>query len=120
MKAWFVAGVIVFSMSPLNTFAEDNQKIHGYLVDTICAQSKAAKKPGYAANHDKKCHLMPECIKSGYSLMTADEKVFNFDASGNEQALTLIKATDRDKDWKVVVSGKINGDTIAVTSIALE
>lgn len=33
---------------------------------------------------------------------------------------TLIRATDKDKEWKVVVTGKIDGQTIAVNSITLQ
>jgi hypothetical protein len=63
---------------------------------------------------------MDACVKSGYSLVTADKKVLNFDAKGNELALALIKQTDHDKDWKVAVTGKVTGDTIAVTDIKLQ
>jgi hypothetical protein len=97
----------------------DRQKISGYLVDSVCADGHATE-PGYVEKHDKRCQLMDGCIKSGYSLVTADKKVLKFDSKGNEQALALIKATDRDKEWKVVVTGKVNGQTIAVSSIALE
>ena len=97
----------------------NSQKISGYLVDTVCAAGHATE-PGYVANHDKKCQLMDACIKSGYSLVTSDLKVLKLDQKGAEQALALIKATDKDKDWKVVVTGKVDGQTIAVNSIALE
>jgi hypothetical protein len=96
-----------------------DQKVAGYLVDAVCAGNHATE-PGYAANHDKTCNLMDGCIKSGFSLITSDLKVLKFDAKGNEQALALIKATDKDKDWKVVVTGKVDGQTLAVRSIALQ
>jgi hypothetical protein len=98
---------------------QSDQKISGYLVDAVCAGHHATEA-GYAANHDKKCNLMDVCVKSGYSVITADQKVLKFDTKGNEQALALIKATDKDKDWKVVVTGKVEGQTIAVTSLAVE
>ncbi len=118
-KTGLLRGLLVLGVASLSMFAQDNQKVHGYLVDAICAKNHA-KEPGYAANHDKKCNLMAVCVKSGYSLITADQKVLKFDAKGAEQALHLIQATEKDKDWKVVVTGKVDGDTIAVTSIALE
>ena len=63
---------------------------------------------------------MEGCIKSGYSVVTADHKVLKFDRKGNEQALALIKATDKDKEWKVVVTGKVDGQTMAVRAITLQ
>lgn len=97
----------------------DVQRISGHLVDAVCAKNHSTE-PGYAANHDKRCNLMDGCVKSGYSVITGDNKVLKFDQNGNEQALALIKATDKDKDWKVVVTGKVEGQAIAVTSIALQ
>ena len=119
MKTGLLGGLLVLGALSLSMVAQDSQKVHGYLVDAVCAKNHA-KEPGYAANHDKKCNLMAVCVKSGFSLITPDQKVLKFDAKGNEEALNLIQATDKDKDWKVAVTGKVDGDTIAVTSIALE
>ena len=119
MKIGLLVGLVALYGLSSNMFAQDNQKIHGYLVDAVCAGNHA-KEPGYAANHDKKCNLMDVCVKSGFSVITPDQHVLKFDAKGNEQALGLVKATDKEKDWKVVVTGKVDGQTIAVTSIALE
>ena len=63
---------------------------------------------------------MAACIKSGYSLILADNKVRKFDPKGNEQALAFIKATDKDKALRVAVTGTVEGQTITVKSIALE
>jgi hypothetical protein len=119
IKTGLLGELLVVGALSFSVFAQDNQKVHGYLVDAVCAKNHATE-PGYAANHDKKCNLMAVCQKSGYSLITADQKVLKFDAKGAEQALHLIQATEKDKDWKVVVTGKVDGDTIAVMSIALE
>ena len=62
---------------------------------------------------------MDGCIKSGYSLILADHKVPKFDPKGAEQALAFIKATDKDKDLKVIVTGTVEGQTLTVKSIAL-
>lgn len=119
MKAGLLAGAVLFCALSGSLAAQDEQTVHGYLVDAVCARNHATE-PGYGANHQKKCSLMDVCVKSGFSVITADQKVFKFDAKGSQQALNLIKATDKDKDWKVAVTGKVDGDTIAVTSIALE
>jgi hypothetical protein len=95
------------------------QPIRGTLMDIACS-SHHATEAGYTESHDKKCLLMDGCVKSGYSLVTADKKVLKFDAKGNELALSFIKNTNRDKDWKVAVDGAVKGDTIAVTNIRLQ
>ena len=118
-KTNVLAGVAILVALGLSTTAQVNQKVNGYLVDGICAKNHA-KEPGYGANHDKNCSLMDVCTKSGFSLILPDQNVLKFDAAGNEQALSLIKGTEKDKGWKVVVTGKVDGQTIAVTSIALE
>jgi len=45
------------------------QAMKGHLVDVMCT-SHHATEAGYAEKHDKKCLLMDECVKSGYSLVT--------------------------------------------------
>jgi hypothetical protein len=120
MKQYLLGmSLIAVGLSATITGQSSTQKISGYVVDTVCAVGSGTK-PGYAANHDKTCHLMAGCIKSGYSLVTADNKVLKFDQKGADLALALIKATDKDKDWKVVVTGKVDGQTIAVDTIALQ
>ena len=94
------------------------QTFDGFLVDAVCAGNHATE-PGYVEKHDKACNLMDGCIKSGFSLVTSDLKVLKFDAKGNEQALALIKATEKDKDWKVTVTGSVEGSTLTVSSIKL-
>ena len=63
---------------------------------------------------------MDACVKSGYSLVSADGKVLKFDQKGNDLALELIKKTEKDKNWTVAVDGKVTGDTIAVSEIKLQ
>lgn len=111
--------VVVVSLAIPAAGQSNSQKFTGYLVDAVCAGNHATE-PGYAENHDKNCNLMEGCIKSGYSLIMADHKVLKFDSKGNEQALAFIKATDKDKSWKVMVTGTVEGQTLTVKSIALD
>ena len=113
------ASLVVLGVTVSAAGQGGSQRISGHLVDGVCARNHATE-PGYVEKHDKQCQLMDGCIKSGYSLVTADKKVLKFDQKGVETALALIKATDKDKDWKVTVTGKVDGDTIAVDSIKLE
>ena len=118
MKKSLLAVIVALGLAAALS-GQSDQKINGWLVDSVCAGHHATE-PGYAANHDKKCNLMDVCVKSGYSVITADQKVYKLDQKGAEQALALLKATDKDKDWKVVVTGTVDGQNIAVTSIALQ
>ena len=99
--------------------AQGQETVNGHLIDLRCAAQHAGEA-GFAANHNKECLLMDKCVKSGYGVLTADNKLIKFDNQGNREALKLIKATDKDKDWKVTVTGKVTGDQIVVASIALQ
>lgn len=109
------------------TIAADNksgvgeQTISGHLVDIACAaQNSARPDPKFGATHDKSCLQMDDCAKSGYGVLTSDNKVIKFDAKGNEQAKKFLQTTNKEKDWKVTVSGPVTGNTIAVNSIMLQ
>ena len=97
----------------------DTKKVSGYLVDAVCAGNHATEA-GYKEKHENSCNLMPVCVKSGYSLILADNSVLKFDEKGNEQALAFVKATKKEKDLKVTVTGAVKGQTIAVQSISLD
>jgi hypothetical protein len=107
-----------FLLSSTFTFAA-TQTISGHLVDVSCATEDGAK-PGFGAKHSKKCLQMPECEESGYALLTADNKVIKFDKAGNATAKQFIAKTDKDKDWKVNVTGDVAGDNMTVQSLELQ
>jgi len=103
-----------------NKSASGEQTISGHLVDVACAaQNSARRDPKFGATHDKSCLQMEACEKTGYGVLTSDNKVVRFDSKGNEQAKKFIQMTNKDKDWKVTVSGPVQGNTIAVNSIML-
>ena len=115
----FAASVALVVVGLSVSGAAQSAPLKGTLMDIACS-SHHATEAGYTESHDKKCLLMDACVKSGYSLVTADKKVLKFDAKGNDLALALIKSSDHDKDWKVSVDGKVTGDTIAVSSVKLQ
>ena len=112
-----VASVAMVAGLAVSAGAQGQMK--GTLMDIACS-SHHATEAGYTESHDKKCLLMESCVKSGYSLVTADKKVLKFDAKGNDLALALITKTEREKDWKVSVAGTVTGDTIAVSNISMQ
>lgn len=118
-KILMTVGAIVLGAA-LAGAQSGRETVSGYLVDQMCALEHAHEGEAYAQKHDKKCLLMESCIKSGYSVITADGKVVKFDAKGSAMALELIKKTERTADWKVEVAGTVSGDTIAVASLTLQ
>ena len=109
--------VLVLSISASAGEKEKKEKVSGYLVDVMCSSELAEKG---AAKHSKECLQMPDCVASGYAVLTADNKVIKFDAKGNEEAKKAIAASSKDKDFKVTVSGVVEGDSIAVSAIELQ
>jgi hypothetical protein len=83
----------------------------GTVVDVMCRGKDLA-------SHTKDCAL--GCAKSGFGLVTGDGKFAKFDEAGNAKALTAIKASPKEKDLKAKVTGKMDGDVIAVQSIDIQ
>jgi len=110
--------VILFAAISVSAFAADST-VKGYLVDLSCA-AEEGQKADFGSKHTKDCLQMPDCVKSGYGVLTDDKKVVKFDAAGNAQAKKFIGALKKDKDIKVAVTGAVKGDTVTVTKIELQ
>lgn len=111
--------LILFAAVSLSAMAA-NTTVKGYLVDLACAKENAEKPdPKFPAKHSRDCLQMPECVRAGYGVMTADKKVIKFDKAGNARAKKFIATMKKDKDITVTVSGNVKGDTMTVTKIAL-
>jgi hypothetical protein len=84
---------------------------NGTLVDVMC-------KGKDLAGHTRKCAL--GCAKSGFAVVLSDGKFLKLDEGGNAKALSALKASEKEKDLKVKVDGKLDGETIQVDTLALE
>ena len=102
--------------------AGPKQTMTGTLVDVACASDNALKpKADFATKHSKQCLQMPECTESGYGILSSDNKFTKFDSDSNKQVEKFIADTNKDKDWKVTVTGSMNKDnTIKLDSIKLQ
>jgi hypothetical protein len=116
---WLGCALVVAGLTVAASAQTGTQKFQGHLVDTVCADGHATEE-GYAEKHERKCNLMDVCVKSGYSLMTADKKVLHLDAKGAEQALALVKSNPKEKDFRVTITGKMDGPTLVVQSITAD
>src|SRR5262249_7401754 len=100
--------------------AHEKVKLSGYVVDVMCFSEHAkdatdvAKKA--AAEHDRSCALMEECVKSGYGIY-ADGKWYPFDAKGNELAKAMLEKTKKKDNIKVTVEGVNHDGKILVEKI---
>jgi hypothetical protein len=68
-------------------------------------------------SHTRECAL--KCAKSGFGIVTSDQKFLKFDAEGNTKILEELKASDKKDHLRVNVDGDVQGDTLKVTSIKL-
>jgi hypothetical protein len=103
-------------------------QVQGILMDQMCS-SKAEvhivagpRLEGgmiVAEAHTRECALMPACQKSGYGVFTYENKFLKFDEAGSRKALAMLRASKKEDDLKVEVTGEIQGDVIKVASLKL-
>jgi hypothetical protein len=103
-------------------------QVKGILIDEMCsskAEVRIVAGPRLeggmivAEAHRRECALMPACQKSGYGVFTYDNKFLKFDDAGSRKALAALRASKKEDDLKVEVTGEIQGDTVKVTSLKL-
>lgn len=98
--------------------AGETVTLSGYVVDAMCAQGmvKKGNVMERAAKHTKECALEDNCAASGFGIMS-DGKYIKFDSHGNELAQNLLQKTEKDTALAVQVTGKMEGDKLAVASL---
>ena len=103
-------------------------QVKGILMDQMCsskAEVRIVSGPRLeggmivAEAHTRECALMPACEKSGYGVYTYDNKFLKFDPAGSRKALAALKASKKEDNLKVEVTGELQGDTIKVASLKL-
>ncbi len=91
----------------------DKITIAGILMDKSCGADMKMD----AKTHDKDCMQMPDCVKSGYGVVTDDGKFIVFDAKGNKDAAAWLKATKLQTNLKVTVTGTMEKDVLKVDTL---
>ena len=91
------------------------EKVEGYLVDEMCSAKVVKEGVDAAKAHTKGCAM--GCKDSGFGVVTADGKFVKFDDDGDRMALKMLNLTDDEDNIKVVVNGKVEGDTMSVVAI---
>ena len=97
--------------------AREAKTIKGYVIDNACASAHASELTETAKGHTVACATMPNCIKSGYSVVS-DGKQYKLDEEGNKKVLALLKGAKSKKGLQVTVEGTLDGDTLHVKKIA--
>jgi len=83
----------------------------GTIVDVMC-------KGRDLASHTRECAL--NCAKGGFGLVLPDGKFVKFDEAGNARAMQALRKSTKEKDLKVKVNGKLDGEVIAVESLEIQ
>lgn len=109
--------------------SETGTKVQGVLIDKECSyKAEPRVVPGprleggilVAYTHTRQCALMAACQRSGYGVFTYDDNKFiAFDDAGNRKALAIFKESKKEDDFRVEVTGEIQGDVMKVATIKL-
>lgn len=95
-------------------------KVSGYLIDSACAAEieEGEEAVEEAANHRVSCALLPERVKGGFVVVSAEGgKRYKLDAKGNKAALQLLKDTRVRQGMHVKAEGVLEGETLRVERI---
>ncbi len=94
--------------------------LRGHLIDMSCWNDHDGKDDQkMLREHTKNCLQMPDCIKSGYAIVTSEGKVYPMDAASNASTTQWIAATQRDDNWLVEVKGHLLDGKLNVKKIQL-
>jgi hypothetical protein len=111
---------VLVSLTLASAVATSAADFEGVLMDQMCS-AKALQEGGQraAAMHKRSCALMPDCVKSGYGVVTADGKFLALDENGSKRAQSALKASKKTDDIRVRVTGEQSGDTMQVKSLKI-
>jgi glutamate synthase domain-containing protein 2 len=107
--------ILAVAVSGLS-FAEE---VNGILMTTMCAAGASKGGQDAAMKHERTCNLKPNCAKTGFGVVTSDNKFIGFDDAGNDIARKALEASTKKDDMKVVVTGEMDGGKLKVASLKL-
>ena len=114
------ASIILIACLAASSAPAEQVTLEGYLVDRECSSGIIEQGAEAAAEHDRSCALMEICRQSGFGILTASGDFVIFDDAGNDKAVSALESASKDKDYKIRVSGKRQGDEIQVASLTIE
>ncbi len=105
--------LILLGLGALPALAESASFENVPVIDVSCSK-KAAANPDA---HTRSCAL--GCQKSGFGILTSDNRFLKFDPAGNKEMVKALEATQETDHLRVNVTGDVQGDTLVVSSIKL-
>lgn len=117
-----VATTLLYSGPSLHANSSHAERVHlhGTLIDMTCWNDRAGNTAILLREHTKRCLQMPDCIHSGYAVVTSDGKVYKMNPVSDESTTRWIAATQHDANWLVDVRGHIQDGLLGVTRIQLQ
>jgi hypothetical protein len=99
--------------------SEKGMKLHGYIVDQMCAKGMVKKGDpmARAAKHSKECALEEACAASGYGMFYDGGKWVKFDENGDKLAKAMFEHSKKENDFMADVVGEMKGEKLVVTSL---
>ena len=108
-----LASILALGLAAAPAFAAPKTFNNVSVIDVSCSKKAAAN----ADAHTRECALA--CAKSGYGILTEDNKFLKFDANGDKEILEQLKASDKSDHLRVDVTGDVDGNTLKVESVKL-
>lgn len=117
-----VALLLLACALPLHASNAQGKKVHlrGTLIDMTCWNARTGDTAKLLREHSKPCLQMPDCIHSGYAVVTPDGQVYKMDAASNDSTTKWIASTSHDADWRVDVKGRMSDGLLDVKKIQLQ
>lgn len=109
-----LASVLALGLMAVPAFAATETFNNVSIIDVSCSKKAAAN----ADAHTRECALA--CAKSGYGILTQDDKFLKFDEKGNKEVLAQLKASNKSDHLRVNVTGDVEGSTLKVESVKLQ
>jgi len=100
------------------SFAADDV-VKGYLMDVACS-ARRARKSEPPTRHSRMCLQLPNCSNNGYGILIGENRFIRFDEEGNQKARDLLAHTKQESDFKITVTGTMEGDQLKVSRIELQ
>lgn len=85
----------------------------GTLVDVMC-------KAKNVSGHTRQCALSERCSGSGFGIALANDTFLKFDTAGSAKAHAILKASQKEKDLMINVTGALKDGVIQVETIEFQ
>ena len=93
--------------------------VKGYLVDVACS-ARRARKSEPPTRHSRMCMQLPNCNDNGFGILIGENRFIQFNEEGNQKARDLLAHTNKESDFKITVTGSMEGDRLKVSRIELQ